>query len=369
LVIANRVGYCHLQGIALIERARATWDGGDLSTAEADLRSAIDILGRLQAAFDLARARLLLAALLYQQQRPEAMAAWLEAMRAMITGGYEFVAEQERTLAFPLIAAYAESPHPDVKAMSTVLLAHLQQIPPPPLHIRGLGRFEVRQQARIIDDRAWSRRRAGELFRLLLLSPQHSLSREQVLESLWPDRDPTTTDDSLHQTTSALRRCLEPDLPSKFPSRYLKVEGGRISLVLPAGSWVDFEAFESLIQDQAWEQALVLYEGDLFPADRYADWAAGPRERLLLKFHQALLVVGRQHLQVGRFQEALEASHRILAVDPWNESAVLLGMRASIAMNQRAEALRLYRELECTLQKDLGIAPQDEVRILYESLL
>jgi DNA-binding SARP family transcriptional activator len=57
------------------------------------------------------------------------------------------------------------------------------------LRVWTLGRFAVQQGARRIDERAWHQRRAGELFRLLLVAPDYSLGREQVLEALWPDRE------------------------------------------------------------------------------------------------------------------------------------------------------------------------------------
>ena len=51
------------------------------------------------------------------------------------------------------------------------------------------------------------------------------------------------------------------------------------------------------------------------------------------------------------------------------EDAVLLGMRAYLAFNDRAGAVRLYRQLERTLREELNTVPQAELRALYQSLL
>ena len=56
---------------------------------------------------------------------------------------------------------------------------------------------------------------------------------------------------------SALRRALEPDLPDKFPSRYLKVHQGWISLRLSEDSWVDYKEFEELFEHGEYSQALM----------------------------------------------------------------------------------------------------------------
>ncbi len=369
LTFARRVGYRHMEGQALIERGRTAWLCGDGAAAEADLRGAIEVLEALQASFDLTRAWLLLAALLHSLRRAEAATTWIKAARQISIGGYACLLEQERALAFPLVAAHLNSLDREIKALSTALLSDLQRVPPPVLRIFTLGRFEVWQGARLIKDSAWNQRRAGELFRLLLVSPRHSLSEEQVFEALWPEKEPDTAHAVFHQATSALRRILEPDLPDKFPSRYLQVKEGFITLHIPSGSWVDFEAFETYVKSENWQEALVLYRGELFPHDRYADWGAWPRERLAHLYLRALLKTAQQHMKAERPQEALELCHRILELDPWQESAILIGMRAYVALGARAAALQLYQDLERALREELGIAPQLTLQRFYQSLL
>jgi DNA-binding SARP family transcriptional activator len=368
LAIASRAGSRDLQGWALIERGRAAREIGDLAAAERDFRAAIEGSTPLGANFDLARAYLMLAALLHEQQHAEAGAAWLQAATQIASGGYAFLLEQERTLAFPLIADYMGSDDPTIASISSTLLSHLARVPAP-LHVVTLGRFEVRRGARPVPDHAWRRRRAGELFRLLLISPGHLLSRDQVCEALWPEKPPHSTQALFYQTTSALRRALEPDLPEKFPSRYLEVEEGQVILHLPPGSWIDFEAFGHHLRAQEWEAAVAIYGGELFPGDRYADWAAAPRERLIQGFIRAAQVVAQQRMERHEFSAALEACRRVLALEPWQEEAVLLAMRASAALNDRAGALRLYRELERSLAEAFGIEPQAELQQFYRSLL
>jgi DNA-binding SARP family transcriptional activator len=368
LAIATRAGCRDLQGWALIEHGRAAWEIGDVAAAERDFRAAIEGSTPLQASFDLARASLMLAALLHQQQRGEAEAAWLQAASHIASGGYAFLLEQERALSFPLIADYMSSDDPALASISATLLSHLARVPPP-LHVVTLGRFEVRRGARTVPDQAWRRRRAGELFRLLLISPGHLLSRDQVFEALWPEKFPHSTQALFYQATSALRRALEPDLPEKFPSRYLEVEEGQVVLHLPPGSWIDFATFWQHLQAHEWEAAVAVYGGELFPGDRYADWAAAPRERLIQGFIRAARTVARERLERHEFLAALEACRRVLALEPWQEEAVLLGMQACVALNDRAGALRLYRDLETSLAEALGIEPQPELKQFYQSLL
>lgn len=369
LTIATRVGYCHAQGKALIERGRAAWLCGDTGVAETDFRTAIQVLTPLQTNYDLANAYLLLATLLYQQGNPDAEDVWYQAASRIVNGGYAFLLDRERAHVFPLVAHHLNSINPHLRALATTLLEHLERVPPPPLRIVTLGSFEVWQGKRQVSPRTLHKRRARELLALLLLAPAHTLSFDQVAEALWRDKDPTAAQALFHQATSTLRRALEPELPDKFPSRYVQVEEGQITLRLPAGSTIDFQEFEAHCRAENWDAALALYHGDLFPEDRYAEWATVPRERLKRLYLTALLVTAHRLMKANHAREALDTCHRILEIDPWQEDAVLLGMQACLVFNDRAGAVRLYRELERTLREDLNTVPQATLRELYKSVV
>jgi len=368
LTFARRVGYRHEQGKALIGCGRAAWLCGNEAAAEGELRAAAGILEELGAMFDLARARFLLAALLHRQSRSEAIAAWQEAARVIVEGGFAFFLEQECALAFPLLASYQAGADATLARSSAVLLEQLGRVPPPPLRVLTLGRWEVWQGPRCVQKRALRQRRAGELLALLLLAPGRRMSSEEIAEALFPDRQPTAAQILFHHATSTLRRILEPDLPDKFPSRYLAVEDGQVTLILPPGSRADLDAFEAHCRRGEWEEALALYGGDLLPDFSYADWALAPRERLALFYQRALLAAAEARLAGGQFAQALDACRRLLAVEPWHEQAALLGMRALVALNDLAGARRLYLKLARTLLHDLNTAPQAELRSYYYSL-
>ena len=369
LTIVQRSGYLHLQAEALIERSRAAWGLGDLITAETDLRSAIILLTSQHLDFDLAIASLLLAALLNQQNHPHAPIAWQEAAARLTQGGYVFLVDRERALTLPLIVKGLKSQDKSVAAASNSLLKHLQRVPPPPLEITTLGGWHLKAGGRSIDPRALRQRRAGELLGLLLIRPGRFLLIDQIIDTLWPDKEFTAAQTLLHQTTSSLRRALEPDLPEKFSSRYLWVDDGSIALVLPPDSHVDYETFLCHIRRADWDAALASYPGEFLPEYRYADWAEAHRRWLAQDYQRALLAKARFWLSEKQFQPALDACRKLLSVEPWQEQAVLLGMQACIGLGDSAGALRLYRTLEKTLQTDLGVEPQPELQVLYRSLL
>ena len=375
LAIARRAGHLLLEGEALIVRAEASRVLDDLVAVETDLKAALAVTTPLGAAYHAALATLLQAALYFQQQRPEAEAVWLDAAQRIAFGGYEFLLEREQAFAFPLVTHYVHSPTQAVRAASEKLLDRLSRVPPLPLHVLGLGRFQIQQGNRFLPERVWERRRAGEMLRFLLLQPRYTAPREAVFEALWPNRPPASAAALFHQATSTLRRVLEPDLPVKFPSRYLLVEDEHVTLRLPSGSTMDADEFENqLTRALATEtvgpliRALDQYSGELFPLDRYSAWSAARREHLAQFELRGLQVLARLYLAANRPHEALDVCRRIVGREPWLEEAVWIGMRACLALNDRPGALRLYRTLETNLRQELGISPRDDLQSLAQSL-
>ncbi|PKO19205.1 MAG: hypothetical protein CVU39_01245 [Chloroflexi bacterium HGW-Chloroflexi-10] len=368
LSIGERIGYHHLQGIAYIERARGAWALGNLSAAKDDLHSAIHRLAPLRLDYDLALAELLLAALLRQQNQLNVDAIWQQSARRLAQGGFAYLAERERALAFPLIAAGLTSSDAPTAQASAILLEHLQRVSPAPLKIVTLGGLRVKVGGYVVDSQTLRQRRAGELLGLLLVSPGRSLSVEQVIDALWPEKEPAAAQVLFHHATSTLRRALEPDLPDKFPSFYLEVKEGKVNLRLPPPSTVDFETFEAHYRREEWAAALAWCGGEFLPEYRYADWSASRRQWLAQDIQRAELEMAKIWLAENEWFKALEACRKVLAIEPWQDQAVLLGMRACLGIGDRSGALRLYKSLEKILHDELGIQPPVELQELARTL-
>jgi DNA-binding SARP family transcriptional activator len=343
--------------------------------AEVELEKALAVAIDQGLMYERARITFFLASLAYQCQKPNAEMLWSDAAEQIVRGGYAFLLERERAQAYPLVAVYLRSAKQKTRMAAEHLLKALAKVAPLPLHISGLGGFRVSVGRAPMPDRHWQRRKAGELFRFLLLQPRHTANRELLIDCLWPDQSPDSLQSTFHQATSTLRRLLEPDLPDKFPSRYVIVEAERVCLDLPPGSTVDFEHFEQRLtaalanqSAETLEQVLALYTDDLFPTDRYADWAVATRERLAELYLRGLLLLAQLQLAAGYPYKAIAGCRRILERDPWREDAVLVGMQAHLALNDRPAALRLYHTLECLFRQELGLAPRSDLRQLADSL-
>jgi DNA-binding SARP family transcriptional activator len=286
-----------------------------------------------------------------------------------VQGGFACLAERERALAFPLIAAGLTSSDAPTAEASAALLEHLQRVPPVPLKIVTLGGLQVRVGGHVVDSQILRQRRAGELLGLLLVSPGRLLSVEQVMDALWPEKEPAAAQVLFHHATSTLRRGLEPDLPDKFPSFYLEVKEGKVTLHLPPYSTIDFETFEAHYHREEWADALAWCGEEFLPEYRFADWSAARRQWLAQDIQRAELEMAKIWLAENQWAKALQACRKVLAVEPWQDQAVLLGMRACLGLGDRTGVLRLYKTLEKTLGDELGIEPPVELQELARTLM
>ena len=366
----TRMNYRQFQAIALIERGRTLIDLENYENTEKDLQAAYELSVRLCAKFDQARSLLYLAVILSLKQQPHSVDQWQIAIGLIRENGYEFLIGQERTLLLPLVARMRNENHPILDAIGSALFDTLMRVPPPPLQARMLGQFSLHVGPKLVLKESLRQRRAGELLALLLSRPGYTLSAEQVIEALCSEKDASAAVDFYHHAVSALRHLLEPDLPDRrFPCRYLEVSEERVTLILPPGSKVDFIEFQRQIQAKDWEKAIELYEGEFLPMFRYAEWTIALRQHFEDKLEMALLTLATEKLTAGFPEACLELAQRAILQNAWQEQAVALGMHAALQMDDRVTAIKLYQRLEKKLNHDLGVAPQNQLQLLYNEAL
>ena len=212
--------------------------------------------------------------------------------------------------------------------------------------------------------------RQGRLaFVFLVLVRQRAVTRDELLEALWPEPPAA---DALSPLLSKLRRAVP-------------LEGrGAVRLALPAGAWVDVEAAG---------EALHRAEGAVARGDWAAAW--GParvaqhiaargflpgeelpwveeRRRELEELHlRALEAAGRASLGLGggELDTAERAARALIARAPYRESGHRLLMEALAGRGNRAESLLVFDDLRRRLRDDLGSTPSPETQALHRRLL
>ncbi len=246
----------------------------------------------------------------------------------------------------------------------------------PALRVFLLGGFRVEQGGREPPAAAWGHRgSARALVKLLALAPGQRLHREQLVDTLWPDADPDSARNSFAKALHAARHALEPTLPHRGSSAYLRLTDDMLGLD-PHHTWVDVDHFERLTRAAlpagdvaAFEHAIDAYGGELLPEDRYAAWAMARRETLAAYYLQALLGLAGLHERRGDDNAALERLRQALQQDPAREETHRALMRLYARGGDCRQALRQYELCRVALREDLAVEPDVATERLHRDIL
>src|SRR5262245_15880261 len=237
------------------------------------------------------------------------------------------------------------------------------------LRIELLGGFAVHVAG--AGPRQLPARKARALLARLALPPGRPHSRESLTALLWGDNPEDLARQAFRQTLSRLRRGLGG------PATAALLDGPDTVALDPGSVWVDaaeFEAAASGDEPTALRRAAALYRGDLldgFEVDEpvFEEWRTVERERLHELALEALAKLLSHHMRADNVEPAVQTALQLLALDPLQEAVHRALMRLYSRQGRRAAAFRQYQACVQSLQRELGVEPDEPTRALYRQLL
>ena len=221
------------------------------------------------------------------------------------------------------------------------------------LEVRLQGAFAVAVNGATIDAARWPSLRAAHLVQLLSLAPRRRLTRDHVVETLWPQLDAEAGAANLRKAVHHARQALGRH--DACGCRAARCCCGRT-----ASSTVDAEFFEQRAQAalaaddrSACAELAAGYAGDLLPAASFEAWARADARAAACALVE-LLRAGQQWETLARVEPSDEPAHRAL-------------MAAALDAGNRAAALRWYARLREALQQELGVEPDNATEALYDA--
>jgi DNA-binding SARP family transcriptional activator/tetratricopeptide (TPR) repeat protein len=220
------------------------------------------------------------------------------------------------------------------------------------VRIELLGGFRVAINGDEVAADGWPGRRAAELVQLLALADGHRLTRDQVVEALWPHLEVEAGAANLRKAAHYARRALAS-------SEAVVLRGGQVALFPSRPIETDASHFDAQAGDAlagrdaaACAAAASAYSGDLLPEALYEEWTHAPRERLRARYVELLRSSGQWE--------------RLVEVEPSDEPAYRELMRRELAAGSRPAAIRWYGRLRSALRRELGILPSGDTEAIYD---
>lgn len=236
------------------------------------------------------------------------------------------------------------------------------------VEISLLGRFQVRVSETRLRSENIPGRKAPALLKLLALSHDHQLVRDQAMELLWPDLDSSGAAAQLYKAIHQLRKAFGA-------GEWIATIKNLVILAPPGGLITDVDAFEQTAraalasrQIKELERAAVLYTGDLLPMDLYTTWTQAPRDHFRQLYIDVLLALAQDYQSRGDLAAAAETYRTALDKDAMLEIAHRGLMAIFAQQGQRDRALKQYGVCHDVLADELGVAPSQETRALYDRI-
>lgn len=227
----------------------------------------------------------------------------------------------------------------------------------------------------------WRLRRSLRIVAMLALADERRVTRDALIEGIWPDAYDETVRKNLHPTLSDVRRTLRTALGTSLdPIVYAQ---GTYALQPRIEVVTDVDRFESEVAQgvlllgedpdagasvaTTWRQAWRRYRGPLLEGEPGA-WLEAPRARLHQRYLDLLERLGRLALTLGEHTEALDALRTALLEDPFAEDLHRAVMEVYGAQDRRDLVRAQFVRLQDRL-KELGVVPSAETLERYHELM
>jgi ATP/maltotriose-dependent transcriptional regulator MalT/DNA-binding SARP family transcriptional activator len=274
------------------------------------------------------------------------------------------------------------SNHPDPETRERVLeiqrTIHRSRVPQ--LRIETLGGFLVFRGDRLVEDKEWDRQLPKQLLMAIAAYGTQKISKDLLIDDLWPDADLRPGMRNLKMTLHRLRKSLEPGLNEEISSSYVHLQGNYIFLDQDLCQ-VDIDRFLFLIKKGAesekagdFRQALTayaeasdLYRGDFLPEISGALWADRKRDELRQKHIDLLYNLARLYERQGSLKKAISCHKKAIQADPLIEESYQMMTLYSSARMQN-EALKTYEACKQALKAGLKTRPDPTTTALYEKI-
>jgi DNA-binding SARP family transcriptional activator len=240
------------------------------------------------------------------------------------------------------------------------------------LQVFCLGTLSLLRDGEPVPAKAFKRKKARELFALLVAAPDTYFHREDLAARLWPQADQKASLRDFRVALHALSDTLEPERPKNTTAFCIDRQEERYRLLSDRVE-LDTQRFEDLLARandvESWERALKLYRGPFCEDYPYLDSLGPVREkydRLYLDLAESLAQAYLAGRQEGK---AVELAQRMLSRDATWEPAYRLLMRGQAALGHDHLLPRTFTLCLETLEEELGVEPSEETFALARELL
>lgn len=234
------------------------------------------------------------------------------------------------------------------------------------LQIKCLQHFQVSFEG--LEPIKWRTEKTRELFAFLLHSRGRDITKEELLDKLWPEDEPVKAIRQLYNGIYYIRKALD----GYGVDRSLICIDSNYSLKL---GQVDYdvnrlyELEKSISEDrlESLEEAEMICKGDYLEGEDYP-WAQFERERLEILSVQCQIKLSKHYIKKGQYEKAEEKLTKAYLRNPYEENTTELLLKLYLETGEKSKAVRHFNSYSKVIEEDLGIKPSDKLNKIYQSM-
>ena len=231
----------------------------------------------------------------------------------------------------------------------------------------------------LVDERHLPGRQGRLAFVHLLLNRSTTVTRDELVDVIWPEHPPAEVDVALRAIVSKLRGAFRR---AGIPDADIDLRMGCIAARLPAQVHVDVEDAANAVDEAEGAMrvdarararghamvAVTILRRPLLP-DEHAGWIEGWRTKLRASLARALECLTMLSAECGELALAVHYASELIELEPFRETGYQQLMRAHAQMGNRGEALRVFGRCRELLREELGASPSPQTEAIYLTIL
>jgi two-component system LytT family response regulator len=221
----------------------------------------------------------------------------------------------------------------------------------------------------------WRTSKTKELFAFLIHHKGSRITKDVLLEEIWPHFTPDKAMIHLHTSIYQIRKIIKQSgLPTtldfSLESYRLNIDNLTIDVDFFESKIAPVEGLDTLNESQ-WRQAdlaLQLYTGHYFDEQDY-QWAKARRNQLLQRYLNLTLRTAEYELATGRERQAIRRLEQAQEKEPYSEEITELLMTGLAKLKNYTALQNVYASFVLLLRNDLSIAPQLQLQERYNQFM
>lgn len=239
------------------------------------------------------------------------------------------------------------------------------------LFVYFFGKFRVFAKPEE-DPVKWRTSKTEELFAFLLQKENQSISKDEILETLWPEVAMEKATKLLHTTIYNLKKDLKKvndnfELSLKngfycFDSRYVYSDLSEVQKLLNISVNPYAEVDKKSARDI--EYAIILYQGDYLAENDYP-WAATQSSFYRRRFEKYAFMLARYYFLRRDYNSTKRILNILIEIDNLNEDYHELLLNVFLFDDDYTGFIKHYEDLQTMLQRELNQSPTQSIQTLY----